>query len=144
MPSMEELGIEGQRPNPAELAAKVGDRLAHVDVSRFVNDMVKAFEAFSAALPEGMPKQSPFDEFGQRVPVGTLEECTIDGDTATGVVNGAAIRFLRANGRWFVCLPEPEAADEGGPEMDPEPEGEGEGQGEDGGEDGGEKGGDGR
>lgn len=127
LPSAEELGIDlrGSKPDPAEIAAKAGDRVAHVDVAAFVNDMARALDRFQEAMPAGMPKQSTFDQFASRAPVGELVDCVIEGDAARGMVNGKSVRFVRVNGRWYVRLTDVGEPAEEQPEMDPEPEGGG-------------------
>ena len=52
-----------------------------------------------------------------KVGAGQLTELAIDGDTATGKLDGEPVRFVRENGRWFF---EAEAAP-AGPEAEPEP-----------------------
>ncbi|MEZ6064493.1 MAG: hypothetical protein R3B90_02020 [Planctomycetaceae bacterium] len=91
----QELGDGAVPGSPAEaMTSMIANR------PRFIADVM-------ALLQKSQTEQ---DQFGELT--GTLENLTIDGDTATGtVVNGSdskPIEFARVDGNWLVQIPQPE------------------------------------
>ena len=144
LPSLEELGIDpmGGKMEPDELAAKVGNRLDKVDGGAFAAAMAKALEKMKKIMPEGQGgDMNPMEAITGKVGAGKLTDLKIEGDTATGMVDGEPAAFLKVDGRWYVKAPEKSGAGAeagmGGADEGMGDEGGGdEGGGDDGGEDG--------
>jgi hypothetical protein len=42
---------------------------------------------------------------GARIPSGELSELKVEGDQASGTLGGKPVRFIRAEGRWYITIP---------------------------------------
>ena len=88
-----ELAEEGDLPEP-ELEAIFQE----IDQAAFIEDVM----AFLESMPGDEEESSPAKE-GAPWEVGdaTLTDLTIEGDSATGTVDGEEVKFVRIDGRWY-------------------------------------------
>jgi hypothetical protein len=77
---------------------KLTRALAGVDQPSLIGELL---DIMSGLGESGPGEASP-------VPDGELENLAIDGDHATGTVNGEPAEFVRIDGRWYFSPPEPE------------------------------------
>jgi hypothetical protein len=86
---------EGE-PEPQISEQEIGAIFERLDTSAFAGDVL----AFMKSMPGA--EETPA---GEAAPVklgsGVIADLAIDGDTATGTIDGEAVRFVRENGRWF-------------------------------------------
>lgn len=73
--------------------------LAGVDQVGLIRDLTRLLDEIPGDEEDGEGPSGPVD-----VPVGDLEGLQIDGDTATGTLDGEAVKFVKVDGRWFVSL----------------------------------------
>ncbi len=88
---------EGE-PEPAELSQEeVQKKFESMDVGAFLADVM----AFMKAMPgQEAKKESPV-----KIPTGALTDLKIEGDKATGSLDGEAMTFVKIDGRWYVEEP---------------------------------------
>jgi len=95
---------------PAELPeAELETLFAQIDQGAFLTDTM--------AFIESMPgtEEKPADESPIKIGAGVLADLVTDGDTATAMLDGEPVRFLRVDGRWYIdgsYQPESEAEPE--------------------------------
>ena len=138
LPSMEEMGINPMAmaggPDLSDLATKVGDRLDGADLGAFLAEALKVGEKLGKVMSGGEGGGGMFGDFGVGDAAGELADLTIDGDAASGTLDGKPAWFVCVDGRWYLRLGPPRAApDEGVPDMGPDPGDEGEDKDDEGG-----------
>lgn len=89
---------------------QMGKALEKLDAGAFAADVF----GFMKTMP-GIEEKPAGEASPVKVGAGQLTELAIDGDTATGKLDGEAVRFVRENGRWFFEAEAAPAAPEGEP-----------------------------
>jgi len=86
-----ELSEEGEAPDadPEELFAKI-------DQAAFIEDVMAFLESMPGDESSPAEAGSPWD-LGD----GTLTDLVIEGDSATGTIDGDEVGFIRIDGRWY-------------------------------------------
>lgn len=86
------------------------------DLMGFLLEMMEEMGDSEDAMAAG-----PGDELSQRVPMGELTDLVIDGDSASGLIDGERVELVRLDGRWFAKIEE-RGHVEGGPGDETGPE----------------------
>jgi hypothetical protein len=84
--------------DPAKNAEKL---LAGVDQVGLITDLMAFLEESGMKDTEGGDAKPPLS-----VPMGDLTDLKVEGDTATGTINGEPAHFVKVDGRWYVKMPE--------------------------------------
>ncbi len=79
---------------------KAEELFQKIDAGAFLTDVM----AFMKSMP-GDEKEKAAEESPVKIPSGPLTDLKIDGDKATGSVEGEAMNFVRIDGRWYVEEP---------------------------------------
>ena len=98
------MPAEGE-PEPEISEEQMGKAIEKLDAGVFAADVLGFMKTMPGSEEKPAQEASPV-----KVGAGVLTELAIDGETATGQLDGEPIRFVRENGRWFVDA-EPEAAE---------------------------------
>jgi hypothetical protein len=92
------MGLMGQgEPDPAAVRTFMQENFPDLEPGPFMNDLFAVVREF------GDPEQADMMSKGF---TGKLENLKIDGDRATGTVDGDAVVFVREDGRWYLSLTE--------------------------------------
>ncbi len=87
-------------PEPPELSQEeVQKKFESMDVGAFLTDVM--------AFMKSMPGDEAKSESPVKIPTGALTDLKIEGDKATGSLDGEALTFVKIDGRWYVEEPGP-------------------------------------